>query len=61
MHSALPAIAPTNAPRYPTPIADRARERTRRLMATHMRSRGVELAVATVIFFGLGFAAACQI
>lgn len=58
MHSAL---APTSAPRYPTPLADAARERTRRMMATHMRSARVELAVASVIFFGLGFAAACQI
>lgn len=56
-----PALAPTSAPRYPTPLADAARERTRRLMATYMRSQRIELAVATVIFFGLGFAAACAI
>lgn len=59
MHSALPT--PTNAPRYPTPLADRARERTRQLMATHMRSASVELAACTIIFAALGFAAACQI
>ena len=59
MHSAIPA--PTSAPRYPTPLADRARERTRRLMATHMRSARVELAACTIIFAALGFAAACTI
>ena len=61
MHSALPSIAPTSAPRYPTPLADRARERTRRLMAAHMRSARVELAACTLIFAALGFAAACTI
>lgn len=69
MHSALTyapdyaphSSAPTSAPRYPTPLADQARERTRRLMATHMRSARVELALAGIIFFGLGFAAACTI
>ncbi len=64
MHSAIHSgtlPAPTSAPRYPTPLADRARERTRRLMATYMRSARVELAVATIIFAALGFAAACAI
>lgn len=59
MHSALPT--PTNAPRYPTPLADRARERTRRLMATHMRSAGVELAVLSAIAFAITMAAAYQL
>lgn len=59
MHSALPA--PTSTPRYPTPLADRARERTRRLMATYMRSEGVEFTVCVTIFALLGFAAACAI
>lgn len=59
MHSSLPAS--TNAPRYPTPLADRARERTRQLMATHMRSAGVEITVCATIFALLGFAAACVI
>lgn len=45
----------------PTPLADRARDRTRRLMATHMRSARVELALATTIFAFIGFAAACTI
>ncbi|WP_312412066.1 hypothetical protein [Shinella sp.] len=58
MHSALPTLAPTSAPRYPTPLADAARERTRRLMATHMRSARVELAACTMIFAVIGFAAA---
>ncbi len=61
MHSALPTLTPTNAPRYPTPLADAARESTRRLMATHMRSARVELAVGYIIFAALGFAAACQL
>lgn len=56
---ALPG--PTGTPRYPTPLADRARERTRRLMAAHMRSASVELAACTIIFAALGFAAACAI
>ena len=60
--SAIPAsAAPTTAPRYPTPLADRARERTRRLMATHMRSARVELVACTMIFAFIGFAAACQL
>lgn len=69
MHSALTyapdyarhSAAPTCAPRYPTPLADRARERTRRRMATHMRSAGLELALATTVFAFIGFAAACTI
>lgn len=60
MHNA-PALAPTTAPRYPTPLADAARERTRRLMATYMRSARVELAACTIIFAALGFAAAYQL
>jgi hypothetical protein len=60
MHSA-PALAPTSAPRYQTPLADHARERTRRLMATHMRSARVELAACTIIFAFIGFAAAYQL
>lgn len=59
MHSAI--HGGTIAPRYPTPLADRARESTRRLMATHMRSASVELAACTIIFATLGFAAACAI
>jgi len=61
MAPTAPVLAPTSAPRYPTPIADRARERTRRLMATHMRSARVELALAATIFAFIGFAAACTI
>lgn len=64
MHSAIHSgalPAPTSAPRYPTPLADAARERTRRLMATHMRSARIELAACTIIFAALGFAAACAI
>lgn len=61
MHSALPAITPTSAPRYPTPLADAARERTRRLMATHMRSAHIELAVLSAIAFAITFAAAYQL
>lgn len=57
----MTAIASTNAPRYPTPLADRARERTRSLMATHMRSARVELAVLSAIAFAITFAAACQL
>lgn len=53
--------APANAPRYPTPLADAARERTRQLMATHMRSAGVELTACIMIFAVIGFAAACQL
>ena len=56
-----PALAPTSAPRYPTPLADAARERTRRLMATYMRSARVELAACTMIFAFIGFAAAYQL
>lgn len=59
MHSGLPA--PISAPRYPTPLADRARERTRQLMATHMRSARVELAVLSAIAFAITFAAAYQL
>lgn len=47
--------------RYPTPLADAARERTRQMMRTHMRSRAVELTVAVLFFASLGFAVACQI
>jgi hypothetical protein len=61
MHSAIPATAPISAPRYPTPLADAARKRTRQLMATHLRTAGVELTVCTTIFALLGFAAACAI
>lgn len=64
MHSAIRSgtlPAPTSTPRYPTPLADRARERTRRLMATYMRSARIELAACTIIFAALGFAAACTI
>ncbi len=64
MHSAIHSgtlPATTSAPRYPTPLADRARERTRQLMATHMRSARIELAACTIIFAALGFAAACAI
>ena len=53
--------AQTTAPRYPTPLADAARKRTRRLMATHMRSARVELAACTMIFAFIGFAAAYQL
>lgn len=58
MHS---ATAPASAPRYPTPLADAARERTRQLMATHMRSAAVEITVCATIFAMLGFAVACAI
>lgn len=64
MHNALTptsALLPARVLRYPTPLADRARESTRRLMATHMRSASVELAACTIIFAALGFAAACAI
>lgn len=64
MHSAIHSgslPASTSAPRYPTPLADRARERTRQLMATHMRSAPIELAACTIIFAALGFAAAYQL
>ncbi|MCD1264014.1 hypothetical protein B5M44_04405 [Shinella sumterensis] len=61
MHSTLPVLAPSSTPRYPTPLADAARERTRRLMAAHMRSARVELAVCTMIFAVIGFAAAYQL
>lgn len=47
--------------RYPTPLADAARERTRQMMRTHMRSRAVEMTVAVFFFASLGFAVACQI
>lgn len=60
---AAPDYAPHSSapPNCPTPLADAARESTRRLAATHMRSARVELAVATAIFAFLGFAAACAI
>lgn len=58
MHSAALTVSAT---RYPTPLADAARERTRRLMATHMRSARVELAACTMIFAFIGFAAAYQL
>lgn len=53
----------TNAggPRYPTPLADAAREMTRHFMRTHMRSATVELAVSSVLFFAIAFSAACTI
>lgn len=54
-------ILPTRVLRYETPLADAARERTRQMMRTHMRSRAVEMTVAVLFFAGLGFAAACQI
>ena len=47
--------------RYPTPLADAARAKTRQMMRTHLRSRAVELAVAFFFFGSLGFAVACQI
>lgn len=64
MHSAsatASALLPARVLRYPTPLADAARERTRRLMATHMRSASVELAACIIIFAALGFAAAYQL
>lgn len=51
---------PTRVLRYQTPLADAARERTRQLMASHMRSATVELWAAISIFASLGFAVACQ-
>lgn len=59
--SSIPASEPASSPRYPTPLADAARMRTRRLMATHLRSAGVELAACTLIFAFIGFAAAYQL
>ena len=47
--------------RYPTPLADAARAKTRQMMRTHLRSRAIEMAVAVLFFAGIGFAAACQI
>lgn len=61
MRSALPSLAPTVAPRHPTPLADAARARTRQLMASHLRSGAVEIWAAISIFAALGFAAACQL
>lgn len=61
MHSAPALTAPTSEPRYPTPLADAARESTRQLMASHLRSAGAELAACTLIFAFIGFAAACQL
>lgn len=64
MHNALTptsALLPARVLRYPTPLADRARERTRRLMATHMRSARVEIAVLSAIAFAITFAAAYQL
>lgn len=58
MHSAALTVSAT---RYPTPLADAARNRTRQLMATHMRYAGLELALATTIFAFIGFAAAYQL
>lgn len=55
--SALPA----SGLRYPTPLADAARARTRQLMASHLRSGAVEIWAAISIFAGLGFAVACQL
>lgn len=58
MHSAALTVSAT---RYPTPLADAARERTRRLVVSHMRSGRIELAACVIIFAALGFAAACAI
>lgn len=65
----MTALAPTSATiptrilryQHPTPLADAARERTRQLMADHLRSARVELAACTMIFAFIGFAAAYQL